>query len=81
MALQSALSKNPEMANTYEIRNLKTIGPISGANHLSMNEVPWQEQVETDGYAGALSWLITQSKPEGGKNNSFQCRLRFAKQG
>ena len=32
-----------------------------------MNEVPWQEQVETDGYMGALSWLITQTRPEGGE--------------
>ena len=66
-ALQLGLSKNPKLANIYNSRQLETIGPIPGANHLNMNEVPWQEEVVTDGYAGALSWLITQSKPEGGE--------------
>jgi hypothetical protein len=55
------------MTDIYNTRQLETIGPIPDANHLNMNESPWQEQVDTDGYAGLLSWLITQNKPEGGE--------------
>lgn len=66
-ALQLGLKRFPNQTNIFNTRQLETIGPIPNANHLNMNEVPWQEQVLTDGYTGALSWLITQTKPEGGK--------------
>lgn len=64
-ALQLGLRNSPSRAGIFNSRQLETIGPIPNANHLNMNEVPWQEQVETDGYAGALSWLMAQTKPEG----------------
>lgn len=76
VALQLGLQKNPQATNVLQTRQLETIGPIPNANHLNMNEVPWQEQVETDGYTGALSWLITQTRPEGGESFFFSLKSR-----
>lgn len=70
-ALANQIAKFPALATRYNSRKLETIGPLPGADHLVMNELPWQEQVLTDGYTGALSWLITQVKEEGGKSGIF----------
>lgn len=51
----------------YSTRVLETIGPIPDADHLTMTDRPWDEDVMTDGYGGALAWLLTQTRPEGGK--------------
>ena len=50
----------------YKTRTLETIGPIPDADHLAMTNRPWDDDIETDGFPGALSWLLTQTKPEGG---------------
>lgn len=49
--------------------SLTSIGPISGADHLAMSYLPWQEQsFVQDGYAaGAIEWLLNQTRPEGGE--------------
>ena len=47
-------------------RKLETVGPIAGADHLTMTEKPWNEEVVVDGYAGALAWLLAQTRSEGG---------------
>ena len=47
-------------------RKLEIVGPIPGADHLTMTEKPWNEEVVVDGYAGALAWLLAQTRSEGG---------------
>jgi predicted peptidase len=55
-------------SSIYRTRVLETVGPIQGADHLVMNERPWDEDVITDGYAGALAWLLGQRRLEGGQS-------------
>lgn len=66
-AYDAALAKK-QASNTSSLlrtRSLETIGPIIGADHLDMTYKPWDEEVLTDGFQGALAWLQTQSRPEG----------------
>jgi hypothetical protein len=71
-ALYQALLKND--TSVLRTRTLETIGPILGADHLDMTFRPYEEDVLTDGSAGALAWLLTQSRPEG-KSESVQHSL------
>lgn len=64
------------MSNSTINGSLTSVGPIPGADHLAMSYLPWQEQsFSADGIkAGALEWLLAQSRPEGG---DFACLPAF----
>jgi hypothetical protein len=51
-----------------EGRTLKTIGPIAGADHGDMTWRAFEDDIDTDGHPGALSWLATQVKPKAGQS-------------
>lgn len=40
---------------------------VPGANHLAMTNGPWDSTTMVDGHAGALAWLITQTRSQTGK--------------
>ncbi|KAL7007241.1 hypothetical protein EMMF5_003080 [Cystobasidiomycetes sp. EMM_F5] len=47
---------------TFNTSNILETILIPGATHLDMTDDPWDESTVTDGYAGALSWLLTQQR-------------------
>jgi len=72
-AYQKALADNS--TSIYFNRTMETIGPIPGADHGDMSQRPWDVDVLTDGYPGALSWLFNQTRPEGAVIPTFDPSL------
>lgn len=47
---------------------LTSVGPVSGADHLAMSYLSWQEQTFAQGGpGGALEWLVQRTRSEGGE--------------
>lgn len=60
MNYNQALTLAPPGVNVNE-GSLETI-VVLGADHLTMTDRPWDEDVLCDGNPGALSWLLKQQR-------------------
>lgn len=58
-------SKNTTAPEWWLNRTLENVGPIPGADHLDLTFRPWDDDVLTDGYPGALAWVLSQTRQEG----------------